>query len=1093
MASTVDPIAALRQALTLPSDSPEQALVLRNLRDHLETVSPNVAILLLKNLVPNVQHQPDSLFKQWVFELVWYVVSRLPTDPHDQERIRFVLDVVDALRDLLADHNPFYMKLAIETLGSIYPQVFRLCCLDPNMHQHWIKMVDARTRILDYNLHPTSPLGVRIAVAKFLQRVLLVHSKGPSDPRLHNASDPHLLFIPGNHPFFNIAAMEKEGITFTEQLLLSFRNARQIDLVTAIVQSFGALAKLRPDLVPFVYGVYLSWDPAQLGTETAMAIRSIYKIMRITLIHFNKTHPHGRHRGEVDDAIRKLDFKSQETMVRMEESRRKRALSVSADEQVPTGDLKRLKVSHDNATPALRPFRAVDPAILRNFDFSTVPSRILAQIVIESLKLIEDEQFDAAVQKWRTSTAKGLGVQEAAKAESPPLAEEIEIKAEPIDPLIMDLEDEEAPMEASTQEANQLESVTPETHVSTFKLPRPRKMSEKQKVALVNSCLQRVQQRGEMLSPPSSNVVPLQERGKPTPEMWSLLLIRMITRGAYSQPEEDEEEEQDESEKMGDGKAVEKSTKGSALEAEYRMRRMLFNYIVAEFKARSHLASLWLNEEWHNDSVQLKASASARQNFDYWAREIIEATARKSDKDSFSQFVLDLPEIPSNLFDLLGEIAADKDRMPTAMAILRPVIELRIPLRDQAMSVLLHLMTHPSEPTRKGAIHTIRRWWPDVEPMASRIRAYATTSLKRLAKAGEESTSDPAMEELGPYLPPTPTLPADKNEITQYVESSLALSVKDPSFLEPLFETYSKMDSTVQDALHELLTRPIQAMGPNAKLLGYLKSYPEGAERLVLRILNIFIESGRPTPSVFTLVKTLIADRGADARFLMLIISEMDKPEIVKHLPKLVDTLNGTAENRALVRQMFTSIVEIPQLTNTNQVREAQSRLLTPKELMIQLHDMETEVGLPKAKEAISVCFNMPEIFKSEVLASVMQHYLDAKALPMLFLWTVLQAVATYKHLAAWVSTTLLSRLITKKVWTDRQLWNGFILCAERTEPNSFDALLQLPKEQLRDLVEKRPAMKPKLRDWLTKKAGKNKARFSGFFEVLGDDAMDQT
>ena len=77
----------------------------------------------------------------------------------------------------------------------------------------------------------------------------------------------------------------------------------------------------------------------------------------------------------------------------------------------------------------------------------------------------------------------------------------------------------------------------------------------------------------------------------------------------------------------------------------------------------------------------------------------------------------------------------------------------------------------------------------------------------------------------------------------------------------------------------------------------------------------------------------------------------MAQSEIVKHLPKLVDTLNATPENRTLVRQMFASIVEIPQLTNTNQVREAQSRLLTPKELMIQLHDMETEVGLPKAKE----------------------------------------------------------------------------------------------------------------------------------------------
>ena len=144
-----------------------------------------------------------------------------------------------------------------------------------------------------------------------------------------------------------------------------------------------------------------------------------------------------------------------------------------------------------------------------------------------------------------------------------------------------------------------------------FKLPRPRKMSEKQKVALVNSCLQRVQQRGEAHSPPSSSMTPLSQRGKPTPEMWSLLLIRMITRGAYSRPEEEDEEEKEESENTGDDKVVEKSPKASALEAEYRMRRMLFNYIVADFKTRSHLASLWLSEEWHNDSVRLKTSVSA--------------------------------------------------------------------------------------------------------------------------------------------------------------------------------------------------------------------------------------------------------------------------------------------------------------------------------------------------------------------------------------------------------------------------------------------------------------------------------------------------
>jgi len=90
------------------------------------------------------------------------------------------------------------------------------------------------------------------------------------------------------------------------------------------------------------------------------------------------------------------------------------------------------------------------------------------------------------------------------------------------------------------------------------------------------------------------------------------------------------------------------------------------------------------------------------------------------------------------------------------------------------------------------------------------------------------------------------------------------------------------MDPTVQDVVQELLVRPIQAIGPNnSRLLEYVKDYPEGAETLVLKILNVFTDGTRPAPSVISLVKTLLADRGADARFLMFIISEMDK---VTHL-----------------------------------------------------------------------------------------------------------------------------------------------------------------------------------------------------------------
>lgn len=85
------------------------------------------------------------------------------------------------------------------------------------------------------------------------------------------------------------------------------------------------------------------------------------------------------------------------------------------------------------------------------------------------------------------------------------------------------------------------------------------------------------------------------------------------------------------------------------------------------------------------------------------------------------------------------------------------------------------------------------------------------------------------------------------------------------------------MEPSVQETLREIIIRPIHAIGPNnPKLLGYLKEYSETADSFVLGILNAFTDGNRP-PSIVSLVKTLLTEKGADARFLMLIIGEMDK------------------------------------------------------------------------------------------------------------------------------------------------------------------------------------------------------------------------
>jgi len=147
----------------------------------------------------------------------------------------------------------------------------------------------------------------------------------------------------------------------------------------------------------------------------------------------------------------------------------------------------------------------------------------------------------------------------------------------------------------------------------------------------------------------------------------------------------------------------------------------------------------------------------------------------------------------------------------------------------------------------------------------------------------------------------------------------------------------------------------------------------------------------------------------------------------------------------------------------------------------------------------------MTDVFRSEILAVVMQQIVDEPVLPVLFLRTVswpysisealdfdgvfqvIQAVTTYKSLVGFVSTTLLSRLITKKIWTNPPLWEGFIRCAKAIAPASFGALLQLPKDQLRELVDKQPSLKSGLRDYVMKKSG-NKARVAGFLDIFGEE-----
>merc|ERR1719394_634686 len=102
----------------------------------------------------------------------------------------------------------------------------------------------------------------------------------------------------------------------------------------------------------------------------------------------------------------------------------------------------------------------------------------------------------------------------------------------------------------------------------------------------------------------------------------------------------------------------------------------------------------------------------------------------------------------------------------------------------------------------------------------------------------------------------------------------------------------------------------------------------------------------------------------------------------------------------------------------------AQPGAMTPADLMIAIHNIDTtKCDMKTIIKATGLCFQEKSVFTMNIL----------------------------------------QRLIMKQVWKQKMLWEGFIKCCERTKPQSFRVLLQLPPAQLRMLLDAAPDMREPL------------------------------
>ncbi|CAD6969691.1 unnamed protein product [Tilletia controversa] len=549
--------------------------------------------------------------------------------------------------------------------------------------------------------------------------------------------------------------------------------------------------------------------------------------------------------------------------------------------------------------------------------------------------------------------------------------------------------------------------------------------------------------------------------------------------------------------------------------------------------------------------------SSATPMYDHWLLALLdEVIPTVGDKDkSLSRLLSDLPSLPDAAIKRIAPLCHDRPRMIVGFTVLRDITAHRPPARPEALRILLELTRHTDDPVRKAAINTCRAWvkastasnegGPGGESVGgvnykkeieARVVERGRESLEVLLQVvepkAEGEEEDVKMEETekeseavgGSKGETTTEEVQDQNgedeevqtlngaagkdhalaaevkteaDVQRFVELPFALCTKVPSMLSLVFETHPRSPPFVQRAIEKHIYKLIKALGPsNARLLELLRHYPDGAENLALVVFRALTETGRPS-ALINIIKELANEREVNPRFLVPIMPDFDKADILRFLPRVVTLLNsGEAEDHQLVTNVFHSIVVQPPATfghvSTNLPRVRQTELLTPVELMSLLHHLPIEWGLKCAIDAIKICFGMTEVFRSEVLGAVLNQIADEPQVPLLFMRTAIMAVSTYRSLTGYVGTNVLSGLITKKIWQTPVLWQGFIKCAQHTAPQSYGALIQLPLEQLKDVAQKSPPLKQGLKEYLLQRGGgggaRGGARMKAFAEALGID-----
>uniref|UniRef100_A0A3P9IYH5 Symplekin n=1 Tax=Oryzias latipes TaxID=8090 RepID=A0A3P9IYH5_ORYLA len=472
----------------------------------------------------------------------------------------------------------------------------------------------------------------------------------------------------------------------------------------------------------------------------------------------------------------------------------------------------------------------------------------------------------------------------------------------------------------------------------------------------------------------------------------------------------------------------------------------VLQFILEDIRSRSDLAFSLLYQEYNTYLSQLPSGLL--DSYDQCLFTLLSGLQEKPEQRDglFTKLVLEAPIITESALEVIRRYCEDESRVYLGMTTLKELIVKRPSRQFQYLHVLLDLSSNEKEKVRTTALAFLKRMY-EKDQLRDYIEKFALNYLQLLVHPNPPSLlfgADKDTEVAAPWTEET---------VRQCLFLYLSLLPLNHRLVHELASVYTEAIADIKRSVLRAIEQPIRGMGMNSpELLLLVENCPKGAETLVTRCLHILTDKVPPSPELVERVRDLYHKRVPDVRFLIPVINGLEKNEVIQALPKLIKL------NPIVVKEVFNRLLGTQHSEGSSSVSP-----LTPGDLLIALHNIDSvKCDMKSIIKATNLCFAERNVYTSEVLAVVMQQLMEQNPLPMLLMRTVIQSLTMYPRLGGFVMN-ILSRLIVKQVWKYPKVWEGFVKCCQRTKPQSYSVLLQLPPAQLASVFERCPEMRAPL------------------------------